>query len=129
MLRPAPAFVATIIAAIFVDFGLAGGLPSAEAKVESKGKSTVTPAEENYENATNKYKQGDLEGAIDAYLQAIYFSRNYYNPDAYYWLGVCYMERKQDAKAIEALNRNCQQAIGDVPESHLHLAELYLRND
>ncbi|PWT94328.1 MAG: hypothetical protein C5B53_13385 [Candidatus Melainabacteria bacterium] len=129
MLRLPFCFSATIFVAIVVGLAFVKDLPSAQAKVESKGKNTVSPSEENYEIATSKYKAGDLEGAIDAFLQAIYFSRNYYNPNAYYWLGVCYKERKQDPKAIEAFKKNCQQAIGEVPETHLHLAEIYLRND
>jgi tetratricopeptide (TPR) repeat protein len=129
MLRLRLAFVATIVAAGFVHPGFNLLLQSAEAKVESKGKNTVSPSVENFQTALAKYKAQDIDGAIDAFLQAIYFSRNYYNPDAYYWLGVCYMEKKQDAKAIEALNKHCQQAVGDAAEGHLHLAEIYLRND
>jgi tetratricopeptide (TPR) repeat protein len=129
MLRLPFALTATAIVAVVIVFTCGQDLPSAQAKVRTKGKNTVSPSEENYDIATSKYKAGDLEGAVDAYLQAIYFSRNYYNPDAYYWLGVCYMERKQDAKAIEAFKKNVEQAMGEVPESHLHLSELYLRND
>lgn len=122
-------FVAIIITTGFSIFAFEPLIQNVMAKVESKGKATVAPADENFRTAMVKYKQKDIDGAIDAFLQAIYFSRNYYNPDAYYWLGVCYMEKKQDAKAIEALNRHCEQAIGPVPEGHLHLAEIYLRND
>src|SRR6516162_333299 len=110
MLRLSPAVIAIPVVAIFVGFAWVQQLPSAEARVRSKGKNTVTPSEENHQIATSKYKAGDLDGAIDAFLQALYFSRNYYNPDAYYWLGVCYMEKKQDAKAIEAFKHNCEQA-------------------
>ncbi len=77
----------------------------------------------------SKYKEHDLDGAIDAFLQAIYFARNSYNPEAYYWLGVAYQDKNVDAKAIEALKKCIEQSIKSAPQAHLHLAQLYLRND
>jgi len=102
---------------------------TAFAKLGSKGKNTVEPAQVNFETAMSKYKEHDIDGAIDAWLQSVYFSRNYYNPQAYFWLGVCYMEKLQDAKAIEALKKCCEQSVGPAAEAHQHLAEIYLRND
>lgn len=128
-MRLKSALAASIIAASFLVGNIIFKLPSAQGKIVSKGKNTVTPSQENFETAMTKYKEKDLDGAIDAFLQAIYFSRNYFNPDAYYWLGVCYMDKKQDAKAIEALKKHCEQAIGATPEGHLRLGQLYLRNN
>jgi tetratricopeptide (TPR) repeat protein len=101
----------------------------AEAKVRSQGKNTVSPAQANFEVGMVKYQNKDLDGAIDAFLQSIYFSRNYYDPNAYYWLGVCYMEKKEDAKAIDAFNKHCAQSVKLTPEAHVHLGNIYLRND
>lgn len=99
------------------------------AKVRSTGKNTVEPAKQNFDLGMLKYKEHDLDGAIDAFLQAIYFTRNSYNPDAYYWLGICYQEKNQDAKAIEAFKKSVEQSIKPASHAHLHLAQLYLRNN
>jgi len=98
-------------------------------KVRSSGKNTVDPSKQNFEIGLRKYKEHDLDGAIDAFLQAIYFARNSYNPEGYYWLGVSYQDKNVDAKAIEALKKSVEQSIKPVPEAHIHLAQLYLRNN
>lgn len=102
---------------------------SAIAKLGGKGKSTAEPSQANFEIGRQRYKSGDLDGAIDSFLQAIYFARNSYNPEAYYWLGVCYSDKKVDAKAIDALNKHVEQTIKPTPEAHLLLAHIYLRNN
>ncbi len=99
------------------------------ARVRSSGKNTVEPSKENLDLGLKKYKENDLDGAIDAFLQSIYFNRSSYNPQAYYWLGICYQEKKLDAKAIEALKKCVEQTIKPMPEARIHLAELYLRNN
>ena len=129
MFRVRIALVSLLIVTSAVVTTANGPWQTALAKVSSKGKNTVDACKENFETAMRKYKEKDLDGAIDAFLQSIYFSRNYYNPQAYYWLGLCYMQKKQDGKAIDALNKHCEQAIGFTPEAHIYLAELYLRND
>lgn len=121
----APVFIVLLIAIL-----VAGGdWQSALAKVRSSGKNTVEPSKENLALGLSKYKQKDFDGAIDAFLQAIYFNRSSYNPQAYYWLGLSYQEKKSDAKAVEALKKSIEQTIGPSPQSHLHLAQIYLRND
>lgn len=99
------------------------------AKVRSSGKNTVAPSKDNFALGMSRYKQHDLDGAIDAFLQAIYFNRSSYYPQAYYWLGLCYQDKKLDAKAIDALKRSIEQTIGAAADAHIHLAQLYLRND
>jgi tetratricopeptide (TPR) repeat protein len=99
------------------------------AKLGGKGKSTVEPSQENLDIGMQRYKNKDVDGAIDSFLQAVYFARNSYNPDAYYWLGVCYFDKKLDAKAIDALNKHSEQTIKPSPEAHVLLAQIYLRND
>src|ERR1700683_5314297 len=80
--------------------------PVLSSKPRSSGKNTVEPSAENFELGLSRYKAHDLDGAIDAFLQAIYFNRSTYYPQAYYWLGVCYQDKKLDAKAIEALKKS-----------------------
>ena len=57
------------------------------------------------------------------------FNRSSYNPQAYYWLGICYQDKKLDAKAVEAFKKSLEQTIGVAPQLHLHLAQIDLRND
>lgn len=102
---------------------------SALAKLGGKGKSTVEPSQENFEIGMQRYKSEDLDGAIDSFLQAIYFARNSYQPDAYYWLAVCYFDKKLDSKAIDAFNKHVEQTIKPTPDAHVYLANLYLRNN
>jgi tetratricopeptide (TPR) repeat protein len=101
------------------------GLP---ADAKGHGKSTVEPSKDNSEEGKRRFNAEDYPGAIDALLQSIYFARNGYNPDAYFWLGSAYAKTNQDAKAIEALHKNIGQAVDPVPESHLLLGQIYLRN-
>jgi len=122
--------VASVFLVLLIAFFVTGGnCQPALAKVRSTGKNTVEPSKENLALGLARYKQHDVDGAIDAFLQAIYFNRSSYNPQAYYWLGVCYQDKKLDAKAIEALKKSIEQTIGPSPQTHLHLAQIYLRND
>jgi tetratricopeptide (TPR) repeat protein len=102
---------------------------AALAKLGGKGKSTVEPSQENFDIGMKRYKSDDVDGAIDSFLQAIYFARNTYQPDAYYWLGVCYFDKKLDSKAIDAFNKHVEQTIKPEPEAHIYLAYIYLRNN
>jgi tetratricopeptide (TPR) repeat protein len=126
-----PACLLSIVTLCLVFFQLELGccVQPIAARVQSKGKSTVDPSKENLSIGLSKYKAKDVDGAIDSFLQSIYFARNYYDPDAYYWLGICYMDKKQDAKAIEAFNKHCQQSVALTPEAHVFLGEIYLRNN
>src|SRR5277367_5258668 len=93
------------------------------------GKSTAEPSQENFEEGQSRYKAKELDGAIDSFLQAIYFSRNGYNPSAYFWLGLTYYDKGgQDQKAIDALTKCCEQSLKFEPDAHYLLGELYLRN-
>jgi tetratricopeptide (TPR) repeat protein len=119
-------FFLTLLIAVLIT---CGNFQYALAKVRSSGKNTVEPSKENLALGLARYKQKDFDGAIDSFLQSIYFNRSSYNPQAYYWLGLCYQEKKLDGKAIEALKKSIEQTIGKSPDAHLHLAQLYLRND
>jgi tetratricopeptide (TPR) repeat protein len=101
----------------------------ASAKVASKGKNTVEPSQENFEEGCKRYKDKDMDGAIDSFLQSIYFSRNNYNPQAYYWLGVCYKLKKEDGKAIDAFKHSIDQSMGNAEDAYCDLGEVYMRNN
>ena len=87
---------------------------------------TAAPADENLKQGLLLIRQGNYEAAIDSFTQAIYFSRNHYNPDAYKYLGLCYKATRQYAKAAEALNQHLAQVTTSAPDAHIDLAEVYL---
>lgn len=99
------------------------------AYAKSKGKNTVEPSEEHYKEGSKRYLKDDYDGAIDSFLQAIYFARNNYNPQAYFFLALCYKAKNQDAKAIDAFKKHLEQVTGPSPDAHVELAEIYMRND
>jgi tetratricopeptide (TPR) repeat protein len=104
-------------------------LAGTDACAKSKGKNTVTPSQQNYQLGLKKFNEHDLDGAIDAFLQAIYFERAGYYPKAYYWLGRCYAMKKEDGKAIEALRKSVDQNLDNATDAYCLLAEVYMRND
>lgn len=99
------------------------------AKGGRKGKYSEKPAEEHFIRGKQQLKAEDLDGAIDSFLQATYFARNGYYPEAYYWLGVAYMDKlTEDKKAVEAFEKNVQQSVEEPTDTFLALAEIHLRN-
>ncbi len=94
-----------------------------------RGKGHVLPSEAQYDIGISKYKGKDYDGAVDAFKQSIYFARNEYMPQSWYWLGVTYMVKHEDTKAIEAFKKHLEQAVGPSWESHIHLGHIYLRNN
>lgn len=121
--------------AIFCTLVFAGsifGMPQASAKFkldQPKGKNTVEPSQANFMAGEQAMKIGDYDGAIDAFLQAIYFARNNYNPKAYFQLGQCYKKKKMDMKAIEAYKKSIEQTMGPCGETHAELGEVLIRNE
>jgi len=113
---------------LFLMSGMTAPYAGLPATAKGHGKATVEPSKDNFEEGKRRYDAEDYPGAIDSFLQSIYFARNGYNPDAYFWLGSAYAKTNQDAKAIEALRKNCEQSLTAVPESHLLLGQIYLRN-
>lgn len=119
----------------FVVVSLGGSFvlcPLADAKFKldaPKGKNTVEPAQANFLAGQEAIKMGDYDRAIDAFLQAIYFARNNYNPQAYFQLGQCYKQKKLDMKAIEAYKKCVEQTMGPCGAAHAELADVLIRND
>ncbi len=99
------------------------------ALAKQKGKNTEVPAQENFNKGVDFYKRRNFDSAIDAFLQSIYFARNGYNPEAYFWLGKSYMAKHEDAKAIDAFNKHLEQNIRPSPDAHYYLGEVLLRNN
>jgi Tfp pilus assembly protein PilF len=102
--------------------------PNAEAK-KAKGASTAEPADENFNKGVARYKEKDFDGAADSFLQATYFARNGYNPEAYFWLGKSYMAKHEDIKALEAFKKHVEQNMSKSPQAHIYMAEILMRND
>ena len=101
---------------------------SAVAK-KKKGENTELPSEANFNKGVAFYKIRDFDSAADAFLQAIYFARNGYNSEAYFWLGKSYMAKHEDAKALEAFKKHIEQSIKESPDAHYYMGEIYLRNN
>lgn len=101
----------------------------AKKKKLPKQEATTEPSIKNFKEGVERMKNGDLDGAIDSLVQACYFARNNYAPIAWFWLGICYKEKKMDSKAIDALKKHIEQCLGGSPEAHIALAEIYMRQD
>ncbi|HEY9681681.1 MAG TPA: tetratricopeptide repeat protein [Oculatellaceae cyanobacterium] len=102
--------------------------PCAEAK-KAKGASTAEPADENFNQGVSRFKNRDFDGAVDSFLQATYFARNGYNPEAYFWLGKSYMAKHEDVKALEAFKKHVEQNMSKSPQAHIYMAEILMRNN
>lgn len=119
-----------VSACLLVSLSCGGNLAFAKFKLETpKGKNTVEPSQANFLTGQQAMKMGDYDSAIDAFLQAIYFARNNYNPQAYFELGQCYKQKKMDMKAIEAYKKCVEQTMGPNSVAHTELAEVLIRND
>jgi tetratricopeptide (TPR) repeat protein len=84
-------------------------LPAAEAK--NSQKNTTDPAMKNTKLGKQLFEKGDYDLAIDALLQATYFARNGYAPEAFYYLGKCYMAKSEYLKAYDALKKHLAQNV------------------
>ena len=102
---------------------LATGLTS-PSLARKNDENTSGASDKNYKIGLKAFERGDFDGAVDAQLQAIYFSRNGYRPDAYYQLGLAYQAKKEYVKAYEALSKSCTQAMDKANEAHLALAQV-----
>ncbi len=95
---------------------------------------TELPSDANFREGKQKYDDGDYDGAIDAFLQSVYFARNEYAPVANFWLGKSYMAKwkdrshNEDGKAIEAFKKSVEQTLGGSPDTHLLMGETLLRD-
>jgi tetratricopeptide (TPR) repeat protein len=107
--------------------------PSAQAghfsKKGPKGENTTDPAKQNFEVGKRALKAKDYDTAIDAFLQSLYFARNNYNPEALFFLGLCYKAKHQDEKAIDCFKKHLTETTERSVDAHMELAELYMRND
>ena len=97
---------------------------SSEALAKKNNENTSGASEKNYKIGLKAFERGDYDGAIDAQLQSVYFSRNGYQPAAYFQLGLAYQAKKDYVKAYEALSKSCSQAMDKANEAHLALAQV-----
>lgn len=113
-----------LVTTVTVCFSL---IKAPEAKARTRfDKSTQEPAQDNLKQGLDLIKAGNYESAIDSFKQAIYFSRNHYNPEAYKLLGLCYKATRQYSKAIEAFSTLLQQSTNPEPDARTDLAECYI---
>lgn len=91
-----------------------------------KDSATVEPTELHFKEGMKKYKLKDYEGASDEFLQSCYFARNKYNPQSWYYLGLCYKQVKNWSKAIDALSNHLQQTTEKAPDANCDIAECYI---
>ncbi len=117
-----------IISALLLVFTVFACQPDALAKFGRKGQNTATPAENHFWEGTSRMRSKDYDGAIDSFLQAVYFARNGFYPEAHYWLGVCYKEKGKDDKAVASLTVATNTSVEPLPDAWLTLAEVHLRN-
>lgn len=105
------------------------GSLSSYAPAEARGKfdkATAEPVEAHMKEGLLHIRERNYEAAIDSFQQAIYFSRNTYNPEAHKLLGLCFKATRQYGKAIETLKTQLTQTTKPEPDVHIDLAEIYL---
>lgn len=101
----------------WVDFGCA-------ALAKNEQKNTTDPSNKNTKLGKQLYEKKQYDLAIDALLQATYFARNGYAPEAFYYLGLCYKEKGDDRKALVALKKHLDQAVDDAGWGHVAMIEV-----
>jgi tetratricopeptide (TPR) repeat protein len=89
-------------------------------------KASVDPAEDNFKQGMALIRANNWEAAIDSFQQAIYFSRNRYNPKAHHMLGLCFKATRQYGKAVQALLEHLKQTTEPAPDARIDLAECYI---
>jgi tetratricopeptide (TPR) repeat protein len=125
-LKP-PNVIATVLTfTMLITAWCEAGLLPAFAK--AKGKNTGEPSDKNFKLGVERFRERDYDGAIDALLQSVYFARNSYAPESYFWLGKAYMAKHEDAKAVEAFQKHLKQTIHDTADAHAYIAEIHFRN-
>lgn len=89
-------------------------------------KATAEPSEENFKQGMKLIKEKNYEAAIDSFQQAVYFSRNHYNPNALKMLGLCQKAMRQYTKAIQTFQDQLKQTTDHEPDVWIDLAECYI---
>ncbi|MFA7339338.1 MAG: tetratricopeptide repeat protein [Candidatus Obscuribacterales bacterium] len=99
-----------VLAGISTELVISSCLPlPAEAK--NSQKNTTDPALKNTKLGKQLFEKGDYDLAIDALLQATYFARNGYAPEAFYYLGKCYLAKGEYLKAYDSLKKHLSQNV------------------
>jgi tetratricopeptide (TPR) repeat protein len=117
-------FKTTIVLALSVSvFTLSANSAFARSKFEG---ATVDPADQNLKQGLLMIRKGNYEGAIDSFKQAIYFSRNQYNPEAQKLLSLSYKATRNYPKAIETALIYFKQNTDADSDMRVELAECYM---
>ncbi len=120
------AFTATILLASAFAPLLSFSVGSWQGAYAKGQKNTTDPAYKNTKLGKQLYEKKDYDRAIDALLQATYFARNGYAPEAFYYLGITYKAKGDYRKAKEALKKHLQQAVDDTALGNIALAEVLI---
>ncbi len=99
-----------VVTAVTVGLGLSSYMPIA-AEAKNSQKNTTDPANKNTKLGKQLFEKGDYDLAIDALVQATYFARNGYAPEAFYYLGKSYMAKGDYLKAYDALKKHLSQSV------------------
>jgi len=123
-------FVSTAVLSTSLLFAAAGflvSMPDASARKGAKfDKATAEPAEENFKAGIKQIREHNYEAGLDSMQQAIYFSRNHYNPEAQKYMALCYKAMRNYPKAIQAFLDHLQQTTEKAPDARTDLAECYI---
>jgi tetratricopeptide (TPR) repeat protein len=120
-------FIASIVL-ISIGWSAASYVSPVEARRTARDHpQTELPSDQNFRKGKERYNSGDYDGAIDSFLQSVYFARNNYQPVANLWLGKAYMMKHEDFKAIDSFKKAIEQSLSGNVEAHVLLGEVYLR--
>lgn len=105
-----PLISTPVLTAIAAELVVSSCLPQ-PAEAKNSQKNTTDPALKNTKLGKQLFEKEDYDLAIDALLQATYFARNGYAPEAFYYLGKCYMAKGEYLKAYDALKKHLSQNV------------------
>lgn len=100
--------------------------PTSLAAIAANDKATVDPANAAIKQGETAMYKHDYHDAIDKFKQAIYFSRNQYNPKAWMYLAMAYKAEREYPKAIEAFNKHLAQVTEPSIAARCDLASCYV---
>jgi tetratricopeptide (TPR) repeat protein len=101
--------------------------PLTDAAAAANDKATVDPAKSAIKQGETAMYKHDYAGAIDKFKQAIYFSRNQYNPTGWKYLAMAYKAERDYPKAIEAFNKHLSQVTEPSVAARCDLADCFIQ--
>lgn len=124
--RKSQLVAAALTAAIAVPLATIATVPATGISAHAKDKATVDPAKNAMKLGEAAMYQKDYETAVDQFKQAVYFSRNQYNPQAWMYMGMAYKALKEYTKAVDAFNKHLMQVTEPSVAARCDLASCYV---